>query len=72
MAEELADCVIRIADVCGCYGLDLEAAIRAEVARNAGWPGLHGKLLCGKGALAVDVGWDDEGREELYAQSGTR
>lgn len=40
---ELADAVIRIADLAGALGLDLEAAIAEKVAYNGGRPPLHGK-----------------------------
>lgn len=42
-AIELADAVIRIADLCGYMGLDLEAAIRKKMAYNATRPYMHGK-----------------------------
>ena len=42
VASELADTVIRIADMCGALGLDLEGAIVAKVAHNAGRPYRHG------------------------------
>ena len=42
VASELADTVIRIADMCGALGIDLEAAIVAKVAYNAGRPYRHG------------------------------
>lgn len=31
---ELADCIIRIFDICGLYGIDLEEAIRIKMAYN--------------------------------------
>lgn len=40
---ELADAVIRIADLCGIVGIDLESAIQRKMAFNAGRPYLHGK-----------------------------
>lgn len=43
-AEELADAVIRIADLCGGLGIDLEWAIIEKMNRNAKRPRLHGKL----------------------------
>ena len=42
-AIELADAVIRIADLCGYMGIDLEAAIREKMAYNATRPHKHGK-----------------------------
>jgi len=42
VASELADTVIRIADMCGALGIDLEAAIVAKVKHNAGRPYRHG------------------------------
>lgn len=43
VAEELADCVIRIADTCARYDIDLEEAIVRKFRVNAGRPYLHGK-----------------------------
>ena len=43
---ELADVIIRIADVCKTHGIDLEAAIKAKIEYNKTRPHLHGgKLL---------------------------
>lgn len=42
-AIELADAVIRIADLCGYMGIDLEAAIKEKMAYNATRPRMHGK-----------------------------
>lgn len=39
---ELADVVIRIADMCGAYGIDLEAAIIRKMDYNATRPHRHG------------------------------
>lgn len=39
---ELADTVIRIFDMCGHYGIDLEAAILEKMAYNATRPRRHG------------------------------
>lgn len=43
IAEELTDVAIRLFDLCGGYDIDLEAAIVAKMAKNAGRPRLHGK-----------------------------
>jgi NTP pyrophosphatase (non-canonical NTP hydrolase) len=40
---ELADCVIRIFDYCGAFGLRLEAALDAKMAYNESRPYKHGK-----------------------------
>lgn len=40
--SELADVVIRIADMAGYYGIDLEAAIKAKMAYNRTRPYKHG------------------------------
>lgn len=42
-AEELADVAIRLGDLCGGLGIDLEAAIVAKMKKNTGRPKLHGK-----------------------------
>lgn len=42
-AIELADAVIRIADLCGYLEIDLEAAIREKMEYNASRPFKHGK-----------------------------
>jgi len=41
--EELADAVIRIADIAGTYGIDLDWHIRAKMAYNKTRPYKHGK-----------------------------
>ncbi|GHU64990.1 hypothetical protein FACS189447_03090 [Spirochaetia bacterium] len=41
--EELADAMIRIGDIAGIYGIDLDWHIRAKMAYNATRPYLHGK-----------------------------
>lgn len=43
VAVELADAVIRIADLCGHLGIDLGAAIEMKMAYNEGRPYKHGK-----------------------------
>lgn len=40
---ELADAVIRIADMCGKYGIDLEQMIKLKMKYNEGRPHMHGK-----------------------------
>lgn len=42
LAEELADCCIRIFDFCGARGLDLEGAIVRKMEKNRGRPYRHG------------------------------
>ena len=39
---ELADCVIRIFDFCGKYGIDLEYVINQKIAYNKSRPYRHG------------------------------
>ena len=41
---ELADAVIRIADLCGAKGWDLQTAIGLKMQYNLGRPKMHGKL----------------------------
>ena len=45
LVVELADCVIRIFDLCGALGLDLEGAIEAKHAYNVTRPHRHGGKL---------------------------
>lgn len=42
---ELADVVIRIADMCGHYDIDLEAAIRIKMEYNKSRPYRHGNKV---------------------------
>lgn len=44
-AEELADVVIRVADLTGYYGVDLEREIARKIAKNKDRPRLHGKAF---------------------------
>jgi NTP pyrophosphatase (non-canonical NTP hydrolase) len=43
--EELADCVIRIADACGAFGWNLGGAIEAKLRYNESRPHKHGKAF---------------------------
>lgn len=45
VAVELADAVIRIADLCGHMGIDLDSAIALKMEYNEGRPYKHGKLF---------------------------
>lgn len=42
VASELADVIIRIFDMCGLYGIDLEAVIKEKMAYNKTRPYRHG------------------------------
>lgn len=42
--SELADIVIRVADICGGLGIDLEAAVEEKLAYNRTRPRLHGGM----------------------------
>ncbi len=42
IAEELADVVIRVADLCGYLGINLEAAVERKMAYNETRPYRHG------------------------------
>lgn len=42
VASELADVVIRVADLCGLYGIDLETALEEKMAFNDTRPYRHG------------------------------
>lgn len=39
----MADCIIRICDTCGKYGIDLEKAIEIKMSYNKNRPYKHGK-----------------------------
>ena len=43
VAEELADCCIRIFDYCGARGIDLEKTLRKKIEYNKMRPYRHGK-----------------------------
>ncbi len=43
IAEELADCCIRIFDYCGARGIDLEKALLKKIEYNKGRPYRHDK-----------------------------
>ncbi len=43
IAEELADCCIRIFDYCGAKGIDLEATLKKKAEKNKFRPYRHGK-----------------------------
>lgn len=43
IAEELADCCIRIFDYCGAKGIDLEKTLLKKIAYNKTRPYRHGK-----------------------------
>jgi len=43
---ELADVVIRIADLCGLYGIDLQDAIEEKMSYNKDRPYRHGGKVC--------------------------
>ncbi len=43
VAEELADCCIRIFDYCGARGIDLEGALHKKIEYNKTRPYRHGK-----------------------------
>jgi len=45
LGEELADVMIRVADLAGWLGIDLERAINEKMAFNATRPYLHGKKV---------------------------
>ncbi len=41
--DEIADTFIRLADLCGYYGIDIESHIKAKMAYNETRPRMHGK-----------------------------
>jgi len=41
--SELADVIIRVLDICGAYGIDIEAVVAEKMRYNAGRPFLHNK-----------------------------
>lgn len=43
-AVELADIVIRIGDLCGALGIDLESAVKVKMEYNKSRPFKHGKV----------------------------
>lgn len=43
---ELADLFIRVLDTCAFYGIDIDAAIEAKMAYNAGRSYRHGGKVC--------------------------
>ncbi len=43
VAEELADCCIRIFDYCGARGIDLQTALEKKAEKNKSRPYRHGK-----------------------------
>jgi NTP pyrophosphatase (non-canonical NTP hydrolase) len=45
VGEELADMVIRVADLAGGTGVDLQGEIAKKMAKNEGRPRLHGKAF---------------------------
>lgn len=42
-AEEIADTIIRLLDMCKGYGIDIDAEVREKMNRNRERPHLHGK-----------------------------
>lgn len=43
--EELADVVIRLLDLCGEFGIDIESEVLKKMAHNESRPYLHNKLF---------------------------
>jgi NTP pyrophosphatase (non-canonical NTP hydrolase) len=44
LPSELADIVIRVMDVCGGLGIDLDEEIRLKMSHNRRRPAMHNKL----------------------------
>lgn len=44
-AEEAADIIIRVLDMAGGFGMDLDGAVRAKMEKNRGRPYKHGKAF---------------------------
>lgn len=44
--SELADVVIRVADLCGYYGIDLAKAVSEKIEYNKSRPRRHGGKVC--------------------------
>lgn len=44
LAEELADILIRVFDLAGGYGIDLDTAVTEKMEKNRNRPHMHGKL----------------------------
>lgn len=42
---ELADCIIRILDMCGYYGIDIDRAVTEKMAYNRRRPHKHGRVM---------------------------
>jgi NTP pyrophosphatase (non-canonical NTP hydrolase) len=43
-SEEIADCFIRLYDICGSIGIDIEAEIEKKMEKNEGRSIRHGKI----------------------------
>ena len=43
---ELADLLIRVFDLCGFYGIDIDRALRLKMEYNTGRPYRHGGKVC--------------------------
>lgn len=48
LAEEIADVLIRVFDMAGCIGLDLDMAVQKKIAKNEGRERLYGTPFAGK------------------------
>jgi NTP pyrophosphatase (non-canonical NTP hydrolase) len=44
IGEELADAVLRIADICGAYRINLEECLKVKMIKNLARRPMHGKL----------------------------